>query len=51
MVGLSVSSYQSVFSDLSSRGYRLEKVQGYDDSDKYAAVFTLASGATPAVCP
>ncbi len=50
-VGLSKASYQSVFTTLSSRGYRLEKVQGYDDSDKYAAVFTLASGAAPAVCP
>jgi murein DD-endopeptidase MepM/ murein hydrolase activator NlpD len=50
-VGLSKDSYQATWSSLSARGYRLEKVQGYDGSDRYAAVFTLASGATPAVCP
>ena len=50
-VGLSKDSYQATWSSMAARGYRLEKVQGYDGSDKYAAVFTLASGATPAVCP
>jgi hypothetical protein len=50
-VGLSRDAYQQKFTDLASRGYRLHKIQGYDGSEKYAAVFTLASGATPAVCP
>jgi hypothetical protein len=50
-VGLSKAGYQQTFSNLSSRGYRLEKVQGYADSERYAAVFTLASGANPTVCP
>jgi murein DD-endopeptidase MepM/ murein hydrolase activator NlpD len=50
-VGLSKASYASVFSNMSQRGYRLEKLQGYDDGARYAAVFTLASGQAPAVCP
>jgi murein DD-endopeptidase MepM/ murein hydrolase activator NlpD len=50
-VGLSKGGYQQTFQNLSSRGYRLEKLQGYADSERYAAVFTLASGQTPAVCP
>jgi hypothetical protein len=50
-VGMSKDGYQQVFNDMSSRGYRLHKIQGYDGSDRYAAIFTLASDAVPAVCP
>ena len=40
--------YQAVASTELSRGYRLEKVQGYAESQKYLAVFYQAGQAE---CP
>lgn len=39
-VNLTPQEYQSAFEDYSSQGYRLYRIQGYSDSDRFAAIWT-----------
>ena len=37
---LTPQEYQSAFEDYSALGYRLYRIQGYSDSDRFAAIWT-----------
>ena len=37
---LTPQEYQSTFEDYSAQGYRLYRIQGYSDSDRFAAIWT-----------
>ncbi len=49
--GMSPGQYQAFFDEMGQRGYRLAKVQGYGDSNRFAALFVVPPEAVAGSCP